>query len=108
MSRGPWVDRLCGFESVQVDTAMVRSPDGHGRVELTKFRSPELVRAEHGGRPAEDIRPSPDHVIDATEARLGAHGTELIGELAQYEDEYRLCYLRGPAGIILALAEELF
>ena len=109
---GPWVDRLCGLEGVQVDIAMVRTPDGHGRVELTKFRNPELVGAEPLIAPPNTlgIRQIMFAVedIDDTVARLRAHGAELVGEAVQYEDKYRLCYMRGPAGIIVALAEELF
>ena len=109
---GPWVDRLCGLEGVQVDIAMMRTADGHGRVELTKFRNPELVGAEPAIAPPNtlglrQIMFAVDD-IDDTVARLRAHGAELVGEVAQYEDKYRLCYMRGPAGIIVALAEELF
>ena len=109
---GPWVDRLCGLEGVQVDIAMMRTPDGHGRVELTKFRNPELVGAEPAIAPPNTLglRQIMFAVedIDDTVARLRAHGAELVGEVAQYEDKYRLCYMRGPGGIIVALAEELF
>ena len=108
----PWVDRLCGLEGVQVEIAMMRTPDGHGRVELTKFRSPELVRAEPAISPPNTLglRSVMFTVesVDDTVARMRAHGAELIGEVVQYEDKYRLCYMRGPAGIIVALAEELF
>ena len=108
---GPWVDRLCGLEGVQVDIAMMRTPDGHGRVELTKFRNPELVGSEPAIAPPNtlglrSVMFAVDSVDDTVE-RLRAHGGELLGEIAQYEDQYRLCYLRGPAGIIVALAEEL-
>jgi catechol 2,3-dioxygenase-like lactoylglutathione lyase family enzyme len=108
---GPTVDRLCGLEGVRADIAMMRTPDGHGRVELTKYRNPDLVAAEPASAPpntlglrqimfaVEDI----DGMVD----RLRSHGSELIGEMVQYEDKYRLCYLRGPAGIIVALAEDL-
>ena len=109
---GPWVDRLCGLQGVQADIAMMRTPDGHGRLELTKFRNPELVRAEPAISPPNTLglRQIMFAVedMDDTVARLRAQGSELIGEVAQYEDKYRLCYLRGPAGIIVALAEELF
>ena len=108
---GPSVDRLCGLEGVRADIAMMRTPDGHGRVELTKFRSPELVEAEPAIAPPNTLglRQIMFAVedIDDTVARLRAHGAELVGEMAQYEDKYRLCYMRGPAGIIVALAEEL-
>jgi catechol 2,3-dioxygenase-like lactoylglutathione lyase family enzyme len=108
---GPWVDRVNGIEGVQVDIAMMVCPDGHGRLELTKFRHPKLVEIEPAIAPPNtlglrSIMFAVDSVDD-TVARLRANGAELIGEVAQYEDEYRLCYMRGPAGIIIALAEEL-
>jgi catechol 2,3-dioxygenase-like lactoylglutathione lyase family enzyme len=109
---GPWVDRVNGLESVQVDIVMMRTPDGHGRLELTKFRNPKLVEIEPAIAPpnALGLRSVMFAVVDLddTVARLHAHGAELVGEVAQYEDQYRLCYMRGPAGIIVALAEELF
>ena len=109
---GPWVDRVNGLESVQVDIVMMRTPDGHGRLELTKFRNPKLVEIEPAIAPpnALGLRSVMFAVedLDDTVARLRAHGAELVGEVAQYEDQYRLCYTRGPAGIIVALAEELF
>jgi catechol 2,3-dioxygenase-like lactoylglutathione lyase family enzyme len=90
---------------------MLRSPDGHGRVELTKFHTPPAVRAEPEDAPtnALGIRRIMFAVddIDDVVARLRSHGAELVGELAQYEDSYRLCFLRGPAGIIIGLAEQL-
>jgi catechol 2,3-dioxygenase-like lactoylglutathione lyase family enzyme len=109
---GPWVDRLNGLEGVQVDIAMMRTPDGHSQIELTKFRNPALVDAEPANAPPNTLglRQIMFAVedLDDTVARLRAHGSELIGEVVQYEDLYRLCYVRGPAGIIVALAEELF
>jgi len=108
---GSWVDRLNGLEGVQVDIAMMRTPDGHSRVELTKFRNPGLVAAEPASAPPNTLglRQIMFAVedIDDTVARLRAHGAEPVGEMVQYEDKYRLCYMRGPAGIIVALAEEL-
>src|SRR5512138_382265 len=108
---GPWVDPVNGLESVQVDIVMMQTPDGHGRLELTKFRHPKLVESEPAIAPPNTLglRSVMFAVesVDETVARLGAHGAEVIGEVAQYEDLYRLCYLRGPAGIIVALAEEL-
>jgi catechol 2,3-dioxygenase-like lactoylglutathione lyase family enzyme len=108
---GPWVDRVNGIESVQVDIAMMRTPDGHGRLELTKFRNPELIQVEPAIAPPNTpgLRSVMFAVesLDDTVARLRATGAELIGAVAQYEDMYRLCYMRGPAGIIVALAEEL-
>ncbi len=109
--QGPWVDRLCGLEGVQVDITMLRTPAGHGRVELTKFRHPELVGAEPASAPLNtlglrQIMFAVD-ALDDTVARLRAHGAELLGEVAQYESIFLLCYLRGPAGIIVALAEQI-
>jgi catechol 2,3-dioxygenase-like lactoylglutathione lyase family enzyme len=108
---GTWVDRINGLERVQVDIVMMRTPDGHGRLELTKFRNPKLVAIEPAIAPPNalglrSVMFAVDSVED-TVARLRAHGAELVGEVAQYEDKYRLCYMRGPAGIIVALAEEL-
>jgi catechol 2,3-dioxygenase-like lactoylglutathione lyase family enzyme len=109
---GPWVDRVNGIERVRVDIVMMRTPDGHGRLELTKFRNPKLVEIEPAIAPpnAPGLRSVMFTVesVDDTVARLRPHGAELIGEVTQYEDKYRLCYMRGPAGIIVALAEELF
>jgi catechol 2,3-dioxygenase-like lactoylglutathione lyase family enzyme len=109
---GPWVDRVNNIENVQVEIVMMQTPDGHGRLELTKFRNPKLVEIEPAIAPpnALGLRSVMFTVesVDDTVARLRATGGELIGEVAQYEDMYRLCYMRGPAGIIVALAEELF
>ena len=109
---GPWVDRVNGIENVQVDIVMMVTPDGHGRLELTKFRNPALVAIEPAIAPPNTpgLRSVMFTVesVDDTVARLRAAGAELVGEVAQYEDKYRLCYMRGPAGIIVALAEELF
>jgi catechol 2,3-dioxygenase-like lactoylglutathione lyase family enzyme len=109
---GSWVDRINGIEGIQVDIVMMRTPDGHGRLELTKFRNPKLVELEPAIAPpnALGLRSVMFTVenVDDTVARLRATGAELIGEVVQYEDKYRLCYMRGPAGIIVALAEELF
>jgi catechol 2,3-dioxygenase-like lactoylglutathione lyase family enzyme len=108
---GAWVDRINGIEGVQVDIVMMRTPDGHGRLELTKFRNPRLVEIEPAIAPpnALGLRSVMFAVedIDDTVARLRTHGAELVGEVVQYEDKYRLCYMRGPAGIIVSLAEEL-
>jgi catechol 2,3-dioxygenase-like lactoylglutathione lyase family enzyme len=108
---GPWVDRLCALEGVQAAIAMMRTPDGHGRVELTKYRSPDLVFPEPAIAPltTAGLRQVMFEVdkIDDTVAQLRAHGAELVGEVVQYGDQYRLCYMRGPVGIIVALAEKL-
>jgi catechol 2,3-dioxygenase-like lactoylglutathione lyase family enzyme len=107
---GRWVDRVVGLDDVRVDIAMVRTPDGHGRLELTKFHTPTAISAEPSA-PANTlgIRRIMFAVEDIEDvlARLRAHGAELVGEVAQYEDIYRLCYVRGPEGIIVALAEQL-
>ena len=90
---------------------MMRTPDGQGRVELTRFHTPQAVRAEPQNAPANTlgIRRIMFAVedLDDVVARLRTHGAELVGEIAQYEDSYRLCFLRGPDGIILGLAEQL-
>lgn len=108
---GRWVDRVVGLDDVRVDIAMVRTPDGHGRIELTKFHSPAAITAGPEDAPANTlgIRRIMFAVEDIDEVlgRLRQHGAELVGEVAQYEDSYRLCYVRGPEGIIVALAEQL-
>ncbi|MGE5373422.1 MAG: VOC family protein [Bacteroidota bacterium] len=108
---GPWVDRVNGIEGIQVDIVMMQTPDGLGKLELTKFRHPKLVELEPSVAPPNalglrSIMFAVEHLGDMLN-RLHAQGAELIGEVVQYEDIYRLCYLRGPAGIIVALAEEL-
>jgi catechol 2,3-dioxygenase-like lactoylglutathione lyase family enzyme len=108
---GPWVDRIVGLDGVRVDIAMMRTPDGHGRIELDKYHTPKAVRAEPPNAPPNTlglhrIMFAVDDIEDVL-ARLRTHGAELVGELAQYEDSYRLCYVRGPEGIIIALAEQL-
>lgn len=109
--QGPWVDRINALEGVQVDIVMMRTPDGHGRLELTRFHNPQLVDIEPAIAPpnALGLRSVMFEVesVDDTVARMRANGAELVGEVAQYEDKYRLCYMRGPAGIIVSLAEEL-
>ncbi len=105
------MDRLVALDDVRVDIAMMRTPDGHGRLELTKFRTPTAVSAEPEAAPANtlgirNIMFAVDDIEDVL-ARLRTHGAELVGEIAQYEDSYRLCYVRGPEGIIVALAEQL-
>ncbi len=108
---GPWVDRINGLEDVRVDIVMMRTPDGHGRLELTKFRNPTLVDLDPAVAPPNtlglrSVMFAVDNLYDSV-ARLRTLGAELIGEIAEYKDIYRLCYVRGPAGIIVALAEEL-
>jgi catechol 2,3-dioxygenase-like lactoylglutathione lyase family enzyme len=108
---GPWVDKTIGLNGVRADITMMRTPDGHGRVELSKFHRPPAVRAEPENAPSNalGIRRIMFAVddIDDVVARLRGHGAELVAEIAQYEDIYRLCFLRGPEGIIIGLAEHL-
>ena len=107
---GRWVDRVVGLEGVQVDFAMMQTPDGNGRLELVKFHAPSPQGGE-GHAPANT--PGLRHIafavddIDAAVARLRARGAKLVGELVRYEDIYRLCYIRGPEGIIVELAERI-
>src|ERR687897_359414 len=108
---GPFVDSTVGLNGVRADIAMMRTPDGHGRVELSRFHTPPAVRAEPENAPANAlgmrrIMFMVDDVDDVV-ARLRGHGAELLDEIAQYEDSYRLCFVRGPEGIIIGLAEEL-
>ena len=108
---GPWVDRTVGLDGVRADITMMRTPDGHGRVELSQFHTPPAVRAERENAPSNAlgmrrIMFTVDDVDD-TVARLREHGAELVGEIAQYEDFYRLCFVRGPEGIIIGVAQQL-
>ncbi|CQR60346.1 VOC family protein [Streptomyces leeuwenhoekii] len=108
---GVWADRTVGLDGVRSAIAMMRTPDGHGKLELTKFHTPAALTAG-------PVDPPPNTLglhrvmfavddIDDTITRLRHHGAELLGEVAQYENIYRLCNLRGPAGIIVALAERI-
>ncbi len=107
---GDLVDRVVGLEGVRADIAMMQTPDGNGRLELAKFHSPS---SQGDDRQAPANTPGIRHVtfaieeIDAVVAGLRARGAELVGELVRYEDSYRLCYVRGPEGIIIELAEEI-
>jgi catechol 2,3-dioxygenase-like lactoylglutathione lyase family enzyme len=107
---GPWVGRVIGLDDVRADITMMRAPDGGG-VELTRFHSPPAVRAEPEDAPtnALGIRRIMFVVedIDDVVARLCARGGELVGEIEQYGDSYRLCFMRGPEGIIVGLSEQL-
>ena len=108
---GPSVDSLIGLKDVRATLALMRTPDGHGRIELDKFHTPVAVRVEPKNAPVNmlGIRRIMFAVDDLEDVltRLRAHGAELIGEVVQYEDTYRLCYIRGPEGIIVGLAEQL-
>jgi len=108
---GRFVDRVVGLENVRCEIATLRTPDGHGKVELSKFHAPAAIRSEPQNAPANTlgirrIMFAVDNVDDVV-TRLRTHGAELVGEVAQYEDIYRVCFIRGPEGIILGLAEEL-
>lgn len=107
---GGWVDRVVGLEGVRAEIAMLETPDGHARIELARFHAPSSRGDdEYALANAPGIR----HVafavddIDAVVARLRAHGAELVGEVERYKDSYRLCYVRGPEGIIVELAEPI-
>jgi catechol 2,3-dioxygenase-like lactoylglutathione lyase family enzyme len=107
---GDWVDRVVGLDGIRAEIAMLQTPDGHGRLELSKFHAPST---QGGNRHAPANTPGIRHVsfavedIDAVVAGLRARGTELVGELERYKDSYRLCYVRGPEGIIVELAEKI-
>jgi catechol 2,3-dioxygenase-like lactoylglutathione lyase family enzyme len=108
---GPSVDRLIGLQNVRATLALLRTPDGHGRIELDKFHTPEAIRTGPESVPVNTlgirrIMFAVDDLDDLV-ARLRAHGAELVGEVVQHEDTYRLCYVRGPEGIIVGLAEQL-
>jgi catechol 2,3-dioxygenase-like lactoylglutathione lyase family enzyme len=108
---GQWVDRLIALEGVRVDIAMMRTPDGHSRLELSKFHRPKSIRAEPKDAPVNAlglrrIMFAVDDLED-TVARLRKHGGEPLGEVTQYENMYLLCYVRGPEGILIALAQQL-
>ena len=110
-NEGRSVDRVVGLDGVRCDLAMMRTPDGHGGVELAKFHTPPAVRAEPESAPVNTlgirrIMFTVDDVDDVVD-RLRSHGAELVGEILQYEDIYRLCFVRGPEGIIIGLAEQL-
>src|SRR3954447_8677133 len=101
---GPWVDKTIGLTGVRADITMMRTPDGHNRVELTRFHTPAAIGVEPENAPANalGIRRIMFTVddIDDVVARLRSHGAEILDEIVQYEDFYRLCFMRGPEGII--------
>jgi catechol 2,3-dioxygenase-like lactoylglutathione lyase family enzyme len=107
---GEWVDRIVGLDGVQNEFAFVKTPDGHGRLELIQFHTPP---AEGGGEPLPANTIGLRHLafvvddIDASVAALQGHGGELVGTVENYQDIFRLCYIRGPAGIIVELAQAL-
>jgi catechol 2,3-dioxygenase-like lactoylglutathione lyase family enzyme len=107
---GGWVDRVVGLEGVRSDIAMLETPDGQSRIELSQFRSPPGLDFDPQPPPnAPGIRHVTFEVddVDATVTALRPHGAELVGEIERYEDIYKLCYVRGPAGIIVELAEQI-
>ena len=110
MIEGDWSGRVTGLRDQRVEIAMMRTPDGHGRIELSRFLAPAV---------AEDHRNAPVNALgylrvmfavddlDDTLARLRRHGAQLVDEVVQYEDVYRLCYVRGPEGILIGLSEQI-
>lgn len=107
---GAWADAVTGLHEMRVEIAMMRTPDGHGRLELSRFLAPPVV-ADHRTAPVNAlgylrIMFTVDD-LDDTLTRLAEHGAKLVGEVVQYENSYRLCYLRGPEGILVGLAQEL-
>jgi catechol 2,3-dioxygenase-like lactoylglutathione lyase family enzyme len=107
---GAWADRVTGLRDMRVEIAMMRTPDGHSRLELSRFLAPPAI-ADHRRSPVNAlgylrVMFTVDD-IDDTLVRLRRLGAELVGEVAQYENAYRLCYIRGPEGIIIGLAQEL-
>ena len=108
---GEWVDRIIALDGSRSDIAVMRTPDGHSRIELDRFHTPKAVRSEPAKEPVNTlgirrIMFAVDDLDDVLD-RLRAHGAELLGEVVEYEGVYKLCYIRGPEGIILALAEKL-
>jgi len=110
---GPWADAVVGLEGVRTEIAMLRTPDGHGQVELTRYLSPPAVRPEPAIAPSNTlglrrIMFAVEDIEDVVERLRRRCGAELLGDdIAQYEDAYRLCFVRGPEGLIVGLAEEL-
>ena len=107
---GEWAGRVTGLGDQRVEVAMMRTPDGHSRLELSQFLTPPPV-ADHRNAPVNAlgylrVMFAVDD-LDDTLARLRPHGAEVVDEVVQYEDEYRLCYIRGPEGILIGLAEPL-
>jgi catechol 2,3-dioxygenase-like lactoylglutathione lyase family enzyme len=107
---GDWAGRVTGLGDQRVEMAMMRTPDGHSRLELSRFLTPPVV-ADHRNAPVNAlgylrVMFAVDD-IDDTLARLRKHGAQLVGEVVQYEDAYRLCYIRGPEGLLIGLAEQI-
>ena len=107
---GEWAGRVTGLGDQRVEVAMMRTPDGHSRLELSQFLAPPVI-ADHRNAPVNAlgylrVMFAVDD-LDDTLARLRKHGAQLVGEVVQYEDVYRLCYIRGPEGLLIGLAEEI-
>jgi catechol 2,3-dioxygenase-like lactoylglutathione lyase family enzyme len=110
MIEGEWAGRVTGLGNQHVEIAMMVTPDGHSRLELSRFLTPRVV-ADHRNAPVNSlgylrVMFAVDD-LDETLARLRTHGAQVVGEVVQYEDMYRLCYIRGPEGLLIGLAEEL-
>jgi catechol 2,3-dioxygenase-like lactoylglutathione lyase family enzyme len=110
MIEGEWAGRITGLGDQQVEIAMMRTPDGHSRLELSRFIRPAVI-ADHRGAPVNAlgylrVMFAVDDLADTLE-RLGRHGAELVGEVVDYANVYRLCYIRGPEGLLIGLAQEL-
>lgn len=107
---GEWAGRVTGLGDQHVEIAMMRTPDGHSRLELSRFISPPVV-ADHRKAPVNALgylrAMFTVDDVDETLERLSAHGAQLVGEVVQYKDAYRLCYIRGPEGLLIGLAQEL-
>ena len=107
---GEWADSVTGLPDMRVEVAMMRTPDGHSRLEMSRFLAPHVV-ADHRKAPVNALGylrvMFTVENLDDTLDRLGKRGAELVGEVARFEDIYRLCYIRGPEGILIGLAEEL-
>jgi catechol 2,3-dioxygenase-like lactoylglutathione lyase family enzyme len=110
MVEGEWAGRITGLGDQKVEVAMMITPDGHSRLELSRFLAPQIV-ADHRTAPVNSLGylrvmfAVTD--LDGTLARLRKIGAQLVGEVVQYEQSYRLCYIRGPEGILIGLAEEI-
>ena len=107
---GDWAGRVTGLPDMRVEVAMMRTPDGHGRLEISRFLTPPAV-ADHRNAPVNALGylrvMFAVEDIDDTLARLREHGAQLVGDVVQYEDAYRLCYIRGPEGLLIGLAEQI-
>jgi catechol 2,3-dioxygenase-like lactoylglutathione lyase family enzyme len=110
MIDGDWSGRVTGLHDQRVEVAMMRMPDGHGRIELSRFLAPPVV-ADHRNAPVNALGylrvMFEVEDLDDTLARLAEHGAEVVDEVVRYEDVYRLCYVRGPEGILIGLAEQI-